>query len=148
MQAESGQGQSTHPMAARSGAQAGSSTIELAFILPLLLGIVFASINFGVALYNQAVITNASREAARLGVAFRVPAPSNAEIAAVATSYCQHNLVTFGQAVTPQVNVTTTTSRLPGDPLTVTITYAYKGIASLNFGSPGTLSARTTMTFE
>lgn len=126
----------------------GSSTVELALILPLLLGVVFASINFGVALYNQAVITNASREAARVGVAFRVPAATNQEIQAVAQSYCADNLVTFGDKVDPVVNVTSTFSRLPGDPLTVTINYGYKGVAFLKFGSPATLSARTTMTFE
>lgn len=132
----------------RRGAVSGSSTVELAFILPLLLGVVFASINYGVALYNQAVLTNASREAARTGVAFRVPAPTTQQIQAVATAYCADNLVTFGQPVSPQVTVATTFSRLPGDPLTVTITYAYKGVASLGMGAPGTLSARTTMTYE
>lgn len=126
----------------------GSSVVEFALILPLLLGIIFASINFGVALYNQAVLTNASREAARLGVAFRVPAPSNQEIASVAEAYCQNNLVTFGQSVSPQVSVVSTLSRLPGDPLTVSISYGYKGVAFLTMGSPGTLTARSTMTFE
>jgi len=128
--------------------QKGSSTVELAFILPLLLGVVFASINFGIALYNQAVITNASREAARVGVAFRVPAATNQEIQAVAQAYCADNLVSFGGSVNPSVVVNSTFSRLPGDPLTVTVTYGYKGVAFLDFGTPGTLTARTTMTFE
>jgi Flp pilus assembly protein TadG len=50
--------------------QRGASAVEFALILPLLLAIVFGIIEFGAVLYNQAVITNASREGARYAAGF------------------------------------------------------------------------------
>jgi Flp pilus assembly protein TadG len=49
-------------------------------MLPLLLIILFAIIEFSVALFNQAVMTNATREGARAGSVYRLvykltPAP-------------------------------------------------------------------------
>ena len=43
----------------------GSVVVEFALIFPLLLFIVFSIIECSLALYDKAVITNASREAAR-----------------------------------------------------------------------------------
>ncbi len=47
--------------------QRGAQIVEFALILPLLLAIMMLIIDFGFLVYNKAVITNASREAARAG---------------------------------------------------------------------------------
>jgi hypothetical protein len=49
----------------------GAAMAELAIILPILLIVFFAIIEFGFILYDKALITNASREGARQGIVFR-----------------------------------------------------------------------------
>jgi Flp pilus assembly protein TadG len=46
----------------------GAAAVEFAILLPLLAGLVFGIIEFGLLLYNQQVITNASREGARAAI--------------------------------------------------------------------------------
>ena len=53
------------------GNRKGTAMVELAIILPLLLIVLFGIIEFGLILYDKAVITNASREGARAGIVFR-----------------------------------------------------------------------------
>lgn len=126
----------------------GLALIEMALVLPFFLMLAFATITYGLALYNQAVITNASREAARAGIAFRVPAPSHEDITQTALAYCQEHLITFGGQVAPEVVIEEPAGRLPGEPLRVTVSYAYTGLALLNVVSPGPLTATATMIFE
>ena len=76
--------------------QTGSNLVEFAIVLPLLLTLVFGIIDFSLALYDKAVITNAAREGARAGVVFRSPQPTNDQIAVTAaTNYCSTYLITF-----------------------------------------------------
>lgn len=126
----------------------GLAVIEMAFVLPVFLMLAFATITYGLALYNQAVITNASREAARAGIAFRVPAPSHEDITQTALAYCQEHLITFGSQVAPEVVIEEPAGRIPGEPLRVTVSYAYTGLALLKVLSPGPLAATATMIFE
>ena len=53
--------------------QTGASAVEFAIVLPILVLLVFGIIEFSVALYDKAMITNASREGARAAIVFRVP---------------------------------------------------------------------------
>jgi Flp pilus assembly protein TadG len=46
----------------------GASMVEFALVLPILILILFGIIEFGILIYNQQVITNASREGARYGI--------------------------------------------------------------------------------
>lgn len=48
----------------------GASAVEFALVLPLLMVITFAIIEFGMLLYDKAVITNASREGARAAIVY------------------------------------------------------------------------------
>ena len=48
----------------------GGSLVEFAVIAPLLFVILFGIIEFGILIYDKAVITNASREGARAGIVF------------------------------------------------------------------------------
>ena len=50
--------------------QTGSNIVEFAFVMPLLLILVFGIIDFSIGLYDKAVITNAVREGARSGIVF------------------------------------------------------------------------------
>lgn len=130
----------------------GSVAVEFALVLPLLLFLVFSIIECSFALYDKAVITNASREAARAGIVLRTPKLSKTQIATIASNYCQNNLISFAQNATPTVLVTDNGTNTFGTPLQVTVSYVYTG---LGFGQlisalagPMTMNASTTMNNE
>ena len=54
-------------MRVRWKSQSGASAVEFAIVLPILVLLVFGIIEFSVAFYDKAMITNASREGARAG---------------------------------------------------------------------------------
>lgn len=144
--------------------QRGASIVEFAIVLPLLLLLVFGIIEFGLLLYNKAMVTNASREGARAGIVYRENPPGTysplsltgpSSIETVVKSYTSMNLVTFASGTTtPTITGTSCVTALRGGDLTVTVAYPYTflvfdGIAKL-IGSgalPGTitLSAETVM---
>jgi Flp pilus assembly protein TadG len=139
-------------LSAKSIHYRGSVVVEFALIFPLLLFIVFSIIECSLALYDKAVITNASREAARAGIVLRTPKLTKTQIANVARDYCQNNLISFAQNVSPTVVVTDNGTNTFGTPLSVNVSYVYTG---LGFGQlisalygPITLSAITTMNNE
>jgi Flp pilus assembly protein TadG len=112
----------------------GGAAVEFAVVLPLLLMVVFGIIEFGLLIYNKAMITNASREAARAGVVFATNAAGDLErlatgqMASIVNNYCQNYLITFSH--TPQNAQTTTNPGTPetlasGSLLTVSVTYHY-----------------------
>ena len=72
----------------------GAAAVEFAILLPLLLAIVFGIIELGAVLYNQAVITNASREAARFSAAFYTN-PANATATRPACADIQNYVVSY-----------------------------------------------------
>lgn len=72
----------------------GVSAVEFALVLPLLLVILFGIIEFGLVLYNQAVITNASREGARYAAGFYTN-PANATKERAACSDIQSFIVNY-----------------------------------------------------
>lgn len=129
----------------------GSTVVEFAIILPLLLVLIFGIIEYSVLLFNKAVITNAAREAARAGVILKSPKLTEAQIKSVANSYVSSSLITFGAASTPVVEVTGATGAF-GSTLRVRVDYVYSGLGlgSLisSLGSPVTLSATATMAHE
>ena len=79
----------------------GVAAVEFALLLPLLLVITFGAIEFSLAWYDKAIITNASREAARAGIVYAVPQPTTAQITTVAQNYCQSYLLNLGKAARP-----------------------------------------------
>ena len=96
--------------------QKGAAAVEFAIILPLLVILVFGIIDVGLLLYNKQVITNASREGARSGIA-----RSTISIETVVENYCRHRL--FPDGTLPTVAVSG-----GGDfqnDLTVTVTYEH-----------------------
>jgi Flp pilus assembly protein TadG len=138
----------------------GASAVEFALVLPLLLLLVFGIIEFGLLLYNKAMITNASREGARAGVLFHTDGDGNldrlskAEIEEIVRDYCQNFLVTFSSTPSLMVDADPEpTETIPsGDYLTVTVSYRYSFLLVPAFiaelGGGLDLGASTTMRAE
>lgn len=132
--------------------QKGASAVEFALVLPILTLLTFGIIEFSVYLYNQQVITNASREAARAGIVSQSPRVTVADISNVATNYTQNHLITFGTQNTPTVSVTGYDSNaLFGTDLTIQVNYNYSFLVIPNFiaiGTLGNMQATTVMRYE
>ena len=131
----------------------GAALAEFALVLPVLLIILMGIIEFGLLLYNQHIITNASREGARYGIVARAPRRTVGEIEAVVAAYCEDHLVTFGDGVpTTDVDPDPTAGSLFGDNLTVEVTFPYDFFVLPNFVASligGTeLRAHATMKYE
>jgi Flp pilus assembly protein TadG len=132
-------------MKKQSLVQKGVAAIEFAILLPVLLAILLGIINYGLLMYNQAVITNAAREGARWaaihnsaivgGACANAYSPAPADACQAAYSYATNNLFSFGA---PAITVTQSNSGtyLPGTPQTVIVRYTYTGIATVFVGNP------------
>jgi Flp pilus assembly protein TadG len=134
--------------------QNGGSLVEFVIIAPLLFIILFGIIEFGILLYNQAVLTNASREGARYGIVARTPRYSAANISAnVVIPYCSR-LITFGTQANPSVTaIPLDGTTLFGDNLEVLVSWDYTFLVLPNFPGVGltnpiNLSARSVMKYE
>lgn len=129
----------------------GASAVEFALVLPMLVLLLFGIIEFSLALYDKAMITNASREGARAGVVYKVPRLSVADIQGVVTNYCQNYLITFGAANSVITNVTGAGGS-SGSNLTVSVNYTYGFLVIPKFVTsitgPITLSATSVMVME
>jgi Flp pilus assembly protein TadG len=142
----------------------GTSTVEFAIVLPVLLLILFGIVEMALVFYDKAMITNASREGARAGIVFRADANTGiyspmteTQISTVVNNYLADNLVTFSNAtattgVDPDQCPPLTAT--PPRQITVTITYPYtflvlpNFIASLLGVNPLNLTAVTVMRCE
>ena len=133
--------------------QKGVAAVEFAIILPLLLMLLFGMIEFGIILYDKAMITNASREGARAGIVFASGGISDEEIRSVVKKYCSGHMITFGEdSITDDDIDIKPVVRDSGDNLTVTVTYRYDFLVLPDFvtGIVGNinLSAQTIMRME
>ncbi|KWA68098.1 pilus assembly protein TadE [Burkholderia ubonensis] len=130
----------------------GVISLEFVLMLPFLLMVLLGIIDVSLILCDKAVITNASREAARAGVVVRVPMLTTTQVANVALNYTQNSLITGGAATTPAVNVTQANGTTSGSALTVTVTYTYTGLvlgsAFSALTGPVTVSATSVMLYE
>jgi Flp pilus assembly protein TadG len=135
--------------------------VEFALVLPIVLAVMFGAVEFGTALYDKAVITNASREGARAGVVATNPRKTDAQIEAVVTAYVANNMINYKttSTVVTAISPTPNTARTPGAAgcvagcnVTVTVTYSYPFFLLpkflTNFTGPLTLRAATTMKME
>lgn len=146
--------------------QRGAQIVEFAFALPFLLIIIFLVIDFGFLVYNKAVITNASREAARSGTVLTATPWTSANVRAVACNYARGSLISTKSGTRtptctgtsdPVITVSNIKGNVPphfGDPITVQISYAYSGfllnrtntwLSSTSFPA---LTATSTMNHE
>ncbi len=133
--------------------------MEFALVLPVLMVILFGIIEFGFIMYDKAIVTNASREAARRGIVYSEDAGAvtqvpDDEVKNTARNYCASYLVSLG---TGTVNVlpppiVTGNCAVPGSSRTVTVNYPYTFLLLPNFAKilPPviTLSGTTVMRCE
>ena len=143
----------------------GGSLIEFAIIAPLLFVILFGIIEFGVLLYDKAMLTNASREGARAGIVYDFDStagtnhPDNATIIATVQQYCQDYLISFDAGSTVGVAISRAGSSSldsAGDQLTVNVSYPFRFLVFSNvlallgdgIGDTLNLQAETVMRME
>ena len=132
--------------------QAGAAAVEFALILPMLLILLLGTIEGSLAMYDKAVITNASREGARAGIVARNPPLSDAEIRQVVQVYAQNAVVDFSPTKTLPV-VTISQGSLGTNPtLIVSVSYTFQGLGLARLlgtmGQPWVMNARTVMVYE
>jgi Flp pilus assembly protein TadG len=128
----------------------GAALVEFAVVLPLLLLLLVGIVEFGLLFYNKQVLTNASREGARAGIAYK----SQTEITQIVVNYCRGNqglsrLLRFDTDTDPSVTVTGAMGTY-GNDLTVDVSYDYAFLVPGLFSSGPTLqlTARTVMKME
>ena len=139
----------------------GQTIVEFAFVLVPLLVLVLGIMEFGILLYDKAVLTDACQEAARAGIMFRADSTefeytpmTEAEIKTAVGNYVQNRLVTFGEPFdsTTDVAVAWDPSPTHGSMLEVSVNFPYTFLALPNFGGMGggslNLSARSVMRME
>jgi Flp pilus assembly protein TadG len=135
--------------------QEGASAVELAIVMPLLLILAFGIIEFSIALYDKAMITNASREGARAGVLFRTPQLCGADlqgvVASVVNDYCADKMISFGSPLSVNTDLSPSCPDR-GEDLTVTVDYTYGWLVLPNFVTSlmgtTTISATSVMRME
>jgi Flp pilus assembly protein TadG len=153
--------------------QRGVAAVEFALVMPLLLVLLFGIIEFGFILYDKAMITNASREAARAGIVLNdLPGSGTLRITSTQLQDDVYNylgigqdsngnpagdgyLISFGSTISPPTITTTPSdpSNLPsGQDLTVTVTFPYDFLLIPSFitdiTGTVTLQATTVMRAE
>ena len=126
--------------------ESGASAVEFALLLPVLMMILFGITEFGFALYRQSILTNASREGARLGIVQSIPAITTGQINAAIDTY-------LTAAGVPPGNVTR--SIVAGGPtgtpvqVTLTLPYTYAVLPGFTGIAPTiNLTAQTVMRHE
>ena len=143
---QSHQRQPRQPRQLRRPLQSGVAAVEFALVLPLLLAMLFGMVEVSLLLYDQAVITNASREGARAGIVLKTPKLSTAEIEQVALNYSLNALVSLGAAAPPVVTVTQAADPTFAMPLTVTVSYTYAGFGVIGLWTTLTAPIQLTAT--
>ncbi|MDR5899537.1 TadE/TadG family type IV pilus assembly protein [Halomonas vilamensis] len=137
--------------------QQGSETVEFAISSILLFLLLFGIIEFSVALFDKATLTNASREGARTGILFK-PQPrdiaaENAAIEQAIRDYAEEYLISLGGPAEMAIDIQRSDANMPpGSDVVVTVNYPYEFLLLPGFvGTLGgilELSSTTTMRAE
>ena len=124
--------------------EAGQALVEFALILPVLLLLLLAAVDFARAYFTLQVVTNAAREGARIGIiSGRTTSDVNNTVSA--------RLNSGGLTASSTISATGVDGALPGDPITVTVSYPFQTLTgSFIPGWSGTitLSQTTVMRHE
>ncbi len=136
----------------------GASAIEFALLLPLLLLILMGTVEFGLLLYDQQIITNASREGARHGIKNEDGSYYTlSDIQTVVNTYVYPDyptlspsrLVNLKTTAVPTVTLGTSTCSSFGANLEVDVSYQYSFLVLGFFGITNPLlAAKTVMKCE
>ncbi len=114
--------------------------MEFAVVAPIFFLLVFGIIEFGRAIMVQEILTNASREGARLAV-LDSPTPTASSVNSTVTTYLA-NAGISGATVT--INPSEPTTAGYGQPVTVTVTIPFTSVSWLP--SPMFLAKTTQLT--
>ena len=123
----------------------GAAAVEFAVVAPLFLLLVFGMIEYGRMVMVQQVITNASREGARVGV---LEGTSNQEVLDRVTGFLNSGSITGANITVTPTNPETAAF---GDPVTVTVDIPFSQVSWLPspmYLGGRTLSATTVMRRE
>jgi hypothetical protein len=125
--------------------QKGGASVEFAVVLPLLMLLICGTIEFGVLFYDKQVVTNASREAVRAGIA----GADNFTMQQIASDYCGDRLIGLKDNIEPgSVSVIVTPPDAQND-LTVSVGLNYEFLFGALIGIHETqVSGRTVMRME
>jgi hypothetical protein len=137
----------------------GQTMIEFALIIVLLFILIMGIMEFGIILYDKAILTDACREGARAGVVFRADSNTfaynpltEAEIRTVIDNYVQNRLLTFGEPFDPATDVIINLDPTRGGELDVRVNFTYRFLSLPYLGNMGAdtmdLSARSVMRME
>ena len=130
----------------------GAAAVEFAVLLPVLIAVLFGIIDFGDLFMKDHLITNASREGARYGVAYRVDANNNrilpssqtSQITSVVNNYLT-GLLPSGSWTVPTPTYDAASRRLT---VTVNATKPWFGPLALVMTNPFPISATSKMIAE
>jgi Flp pilus assembly protein TadG len=123
----------------------GAAAVEFAIVLPVFVLLVFGMIEYGRMVMVQQVITNASREGARLAVLDGATASS---VQSAVTTYLTNAQISGGTCTISPANPSSAAS---GDPVTVTVSIPFSSVSWLPspmYLGGKTLSASTVMRRE
>jgi Flp pilus assembly protein TadG len=128
--------------------EAGAAAVEMALVLPILLVMLFGIVDFGLTMYTQEVLANASREGARQGIRFVTPMLTDSDIVTITKDTLDKGYVDSSKAT---VTVTNAGGGF-GTDLTVNIQYLFDFLVVSAFvpGMPSqiTLQSTTVMSNE
>lgn len=131
----------------------GTTIVEFAVIALLFFALIFGIIEFGILLFDQHILTNASREGARAGIIMRVPRLTDDEIETIVNSYAANNMVSFKPSSILTTTITPTEATRTGNTfgtelaVNVTYTFDFMFLSGLGIG-PILLRAETRMRME
>lgn len=138
--------------AVRRMRERGAAAVEFALVLPVLLAVLMGVVEMGLALYDKAVLTHASREGARAGIVLRSPKLSTGEITAIVLQRAQASLISLRPTSAPQVTVLQSSPAAYPNTLQVSVQYTFQGIALGSLmqalGTPWVIQATTVMVHE
>jgi Flp pilus assembly protein TadG len=127
------------------------AAVEFALLLPLLLLLVIGAMDMGLALYDKAVITHASREGARAGIVLSSPKLTAPQIQSLVSKRLGAGLISPQATEDPAVTVSGAGAAYPAT-LTVSVEYHFRGVllGSLMqaLGTPWVIHASTAMVNE
>jgi Flp pilus assembly protein TadG len=122
-------------------AERGTTILEMALIMPVLMLMVMGIVDFGRAIYVRNELANAARDAAR----YASIDPNNTTC--IRTAASKHSSLTSLTAA--DVTITKPSGTLVGQPVTVAVRSTYQPVTSLIAGAIGvgslTLDARATV---
>lgn len=145
----------------------GATLVEFAIVIPIFMVLTFGIIEFGIIMYNKALITNASREGARFGILYTDPPKEhatlkseietkvNSKLGVDSDNPSKSRLISLGGSAVPDTKVPPLILDETGDYLLeVKVTYAYNFLLlpKLKFAeglsNPLDITSTTTMRME